>query len=37
MTVGNLTDFQLADCDDRDYVMTGRVVRSDVASVKAWE
>lgn len=35
MTVGNLADFQLADRDDRDYVMSGRVVRSDVASVTA--
>jgi CheY-like chemotaxis protein len=35
MTVGNLADFQLADRDDRDYVMSGRVVRSDVASVNA--
>jgi len=33
MTLGNLTDFQLADRDDRDYVMSARVVRSDVASV----
>ncbi len=35
MTVGNLTDFQLADREDRDYVMSGRIVRSDVASVTA--
>ena len=35
MTVGNFADFQLADRDDRDYVMKGRVVRSDVASVNA--
>ena len=33
MTRGNLTDFQLADREERDYVMSGRVVRSDVASV----
>lgn len=33
MTVGNLTDFQFADREERDYVMSGRVVRSDVASV----
>jgi hypothetical protein len=35
MTVGNLADFQLADREDRDYIMPGRVVRSDVASVTA--
>lgn len=33
MTLGNRTDFQVADCDHRDFVMPGRVVRSDVASV----
>jgi hypothetical protein len=33
MTLGNLTDFELADRDDRDYVMAARIVRSDVASV----
>jgi CheY-like chemotaxis protein len=33
MTVGNLADFQFADREERDYVMSGRVVRSDVASV----
>lgn len=35
MTVGNLTDFQFADREEHDYVMSGRVVRSDVASVNA--
>ena len=33
MTVGNLTDFEFEDRDARDYVMSGRVVRSDVAAV----
>lgn len=33
MTVGNLTDFQFEDREEQDYVMSGRVVRSDVASV----
>lgn len=33
MTVGNLADFQFEDREERDYVMSGRVVRSDVASV----
>ena len=33
MTLGNVTDFQVADRDDRDYVMPGRIVRSGVASV----
>ncbi len=33
MTLGNRTDFQLEDCDRRDFVVPGRVVRSDVASV----
>jgi CheY-like chemotaxis protein len=33
MTVGNLTDFEFEDREERDYVMSGRVVRSDVASV----
>jgi hypothetical protein len=35
MTLGNLTDFELADREDRDYVMSGRIVRSDVSSVNA--
>jgi CheY-like chemotaxis protein len=33
MTVGNLTDFEFEDREARDYVMSGRVVRSDVAAV----
>jgi len=33
MTVGNLTDFEFEDREARDYVMSGRVVRSDVATV----
>jgi len=33
MTVGNLTDFEFEDREAHDYVMSGRVVRSDVAAV----
>jgi CheY-like chemotaxis protein len=33
MTVGNLEDFEFEDREERDYVMSGRVVRSDVATV----
>jgi CheY-like chemotaxis protein len=33
MTVGNLEDFEFEDREMRDYVMSGRVVRSDVAAV----
>jgi CheY-like chemotaxis protein len=33
MTLGNRTDFQLADCANRDCIVPGRVVRSDVSSV----
>jgi hypothetical protein len=33
MTLGNRTDFQMEDCDRRDFVIPGRVVRSDVSSV----
>jgi CheY-like chemotaxis protein len=33
MTLGNRTDFQMEDCDSRDFVIPGRVVRSDVSSV----
>lgn len=33
MTLGNKTDFQMEDCDNRDFVIPGRVVRSDVSSV----
>ena len=33
MTVGNLEDFEFEDRDMRDYVVSGRVVRSDVAAV----
>jgi CheY-like chemotaxis protein len=35
MTLGNRTDFQLADCDSRDFVIPGRVVRSNVSSVNS--
>lgn len=35
MTLGNRTDFQLEDRDDRDFVIPGRVVRSDVSSVNS--
>ncbi len=35
MTLGNRTDFQLEDCDSRDFVIPGRVVRSDVSSVNS--
>jgi DNA-binding NarL/FixJ family response regulator len=35
MTLGNRTDFQLEDCDNRDFVIPGRVVRSDVSSVNS--
>jgi CheY-like chemotaxis protein len=33
MTRGNRTDFQMEDCDRRDFVIPGLVVRSDVSSV----
>jgi CheY-like chemotaxis protein len=33
MTLGNRTDFQMEDCDCRDFVIPGRVVRSDVSLV----
>lgn len=33
MTVGNLEDFEFEDREMRDYVVSGRVVRSDVAAV----
>jgi hypothetical protein len=33
MTLGNRTDFEMEDCDRRDFVIPGRVVRSDVSSV----
>jgi CheY-like chemotaxis protein len=35
MTLGNRTDFQIAGADDLEFVMAGRVVRSDVASVNS--
>jgi CheY-like chemotaxis protein len=35
MTLGNRTDFQLEDRDYRDFVIPGRVVRSDVSSVNS--
>jgi CheY-like chemotaxis protein len=35
MTTGNRTDFQLEDCDNRDFVIPGRVVRSDVSAVNS--
>jgi len=35
MTLGNRTDFQLEDCESRDFVIPGRVVRSDVSSVNS--
>jgi len=35
MTLGTRTDFQLEDCDNRDFVVPGRVVRSDVSSVNS--
>jgi DNA-binding NarL/FixJ family response regulator len=35
MTLGNRTDFQLEDCQSRDFVIPGRVVRSDVSSVNS--
>jgi CheY-like chemotaxis protein len=33
MTLGNRADFQLEDCDNREFVIPGRIVRSDVSSV----
>jgi CheY-like chemotaxis protein len=33
MTLGNRADFQLEDCDSRDFVIPSRIVRSDVSSV----
>jgi CheY-like chemotaxis protein len=33
MTLGNRADFQIEDCDNRDIVIAGRIVRSDVSSV----
>jgi hypothetical protein len=33
MTLGSRTDFQLEDCDNRDFIIPGRVVRTDVSSV----
>ena len=35
MTLGNRTDFQMEDCDRRDFVIPGRVVRSDVSTVNS--
>ena len=35
MTLGNRTDFELEDCDNRDFVIPARVVRSDVSSVNS--
>jgi CheY-like chemotaxis protein len=35
MTLGNRTDFQVADCDHRDFVIPGRIVRSDVSAVNS--
>ena len=35
MTLGNRTDFQVADCDHRDFVISGRIIRSDVSAVNS--